>query len=304
MIPLAPPLDSTRAEISDLAWLGDELLLLPQFPARLASGTRRGSGGSLFALSAKALRGAVDHVTDAPLAPREIPFDTNGVEARIDGFDGYEALAVKGDEAFFAIEARQQGGTVGYLVRGHVLPGPRITLDAGLDAVVKIAPPVSITNVGFEALTLDHGALLALFEVNGASLVSRPVARRFTSGFSELSPFSLAPLDYRVTAATSVDAKERLWVINYFWPGEPALARPDDDAHARATSVEQLVELVVRDGHVERTARAPLRLTPDGRGRARNWEGVVRFEGRGFLIAVDEHPETMLGFVEATDVGE
>jgi len=30
---------------------------------------------------------------------------------------------------------------------------------------------------------------------------------------------------------------------------------------------------------------------------ARNWEGIVRLDNRGFLLATDKFPTTILGFV-------
>lgn len=294
LLPLASPLDTVRAEISELAWWHDDLILLPQFPAQFPSG----AVGSLFAIPKSALTHAIEHPGGAKLVPRPVPFDSAGVEKTIVGFDGFEALAFDGDRVFLTVEARQGAGTVGYLVRGHVAPGPRITLDPG--AVVAIAPPVSIRNVGFEALTIDGDAILAFFEVNGASRVSSPVARRFTRELRELPAFPCAAIDYRVTSATPLDARKRFWIMNYFWPGEPSLARTADDAATRASSIEQLVELTVHDGRVERTDTPPVRLTPDARSRARNWEGVARLDDRGFLVATDEHPETMLGFVART----
>jgi hypothetical protein len=37
-----------------------------------------------------------------------------------------------------------------------------------------------------------------------------------------------------------------------------------------------------------------MELTSDD---ARNWEGLVRLDERGFLIMTDKFPETILGFV-------
>jgi hypothetical protein len=31
---------------------------------------------------------------------------------------------------------------------------------------------------------------------------------------------------------------------------------------------------------------------------SRNWEGLVLFDQRGFLVATDKYPGTLLGFVE------
>src|SRR4051812_23381114 len=71
-LPLAPPLDAKRAELSDLAWHGDDLFLLPQYPERFPSGP----DGSLFMLRKAALREAIDTASRSPLVPMPVPFDT------------------------------------------------------------------------------------------------------------------------------------------------------------------------------------------------------------------------------------
>ena len=38
-------------------------------------------------------------------------------------------------------------------------------------------------------------------------------------------------------------------------------------------------------------------VTPLGVGVARNWEGIARLEGRGFLLVTDQFPDTILAFV-------
>ena len=47
---------------------------------------------------------------------------------------------------------------------------------------------------------------------------------------------------------------------------------------------------------VELSGRAPveLELAPM---ETRNWEGLALLEGRGFLIATDKYPSTLLAFV-------
>src|SRR5258706_1530354 len=233
LLPLARPLDEARSELSGLAWYGDDLLLLPQFPARFPTS----HGGTIFALKKLSIRQAIQNGTLKPLVPTVVPFESGDLEGQIEGFDGFEAITLDGDRVFLTIEARRHGGTMGYLVRGKFVDGLRIVIDPS--SLVTLTPPVSISNMGFEALTVYEGSLLVFFEANGLGVVTRPTVRRFTTDLVELPALPLAPIDYRITAATSVDAAGHLWVMNYYWPGEPVLARASDDARARSLPVEQ-----------------------------------------------------------------
>ncbi len=94
---------------------------------------------------------------------------------------------------------------------------------------------------------------------------------------------------------------------NYFYPGDRALLRPGPDAfgetfgrgptHRRGPAVERLVEFHLNGERIEPTGRAPIQF--ELHAEARNWEGLARLGGRGFLVATDTYPETLLAFVPA-----
>jgi len=46
------------------------------------------------------------------------------------------------------------------------------------------------------------------------------------------------------------------------------------------------------------TDSAPIQLTLLSDGTARNWEGVAKLDDRGFLLATDKFPDTILAFVQ------
>ncbi|MEL6182474.1 MAG: hypothetical protein AAFS10_26190, partial [Myxococcota bacterium] len=118
-------------------------------------------------------------------------------------------------------------------------------------------------------------------------------------------PVAMAPLAYRLTDATAPDEQGRFWVINYLWPGNRELVLKREAlrtqynagrSHASAAHVERLVELQVdADGTVTRVERTPVYLALD-KG-PRNWEGVVRWNEREFLMVTDKHPQTLLAKV-------
>ena len=115
----------------------------------------------------------------------------------------------------------------------------------------------------------------------------------------------VAPIEYRVTDATTLDDRDRFWVINYHWPGAPwhtgaceITERYGQGAsHARCRTVERLVELQRTAQGIQATDRAPVQLELLDDEHPRNWEGIVRLPGRGFLLVTDEHPTTIFAFV-------
>jgi hypothetical protein len=111
-----------------------------------------------------------------------------------------------------------------------------------------------------------------------------------------------------VTDATAVDGNGRFWVINYLYPGDITKLNIAQDGiaaqfgmgatHAASQTVERLIELQLITDGITLTDTPPiqLELLPDD--EARNWEGIVRLDDAGFILATDKFPETILGFVE------
>ncbi len=302
LIALAGPLAERDAELSGLARLGDELVLLPQYPALF--------GGNLFTLADAEIVAALAGVDAAPLTPAPLAFDDGGLAATIPGFEGFESLAIAGDHVYMSIEAGQSGGMTGYLVAGAVdRTARRITLDPA--TLVAIAPQAALSNLSDEAITvLPDGRLLTFYEANGANVNPQPVAHRFDASGAPAGALPSPTLEYRLTDATPADAEGRFWAINYFFPSDEEKLAPANDelaarygegsTHVANRAVERLVEMQVTENGVALTERPPLqlRLLP---GVARNWEGIAPFNTGyldGFLLVTDTFPATMLAFVE------
>ena len=92
------------------------------------------------------------------------------------------------------------------------------------------------------------------------------------------------------------------WGINYFFPGDTDLLPSIDpiaDVYGKSNAgfehVERLVKFEYSEDGITLAKAAPilLVLTED----ARNWEGLVVLDDRGFLLATDKFPTTILGFV-------
>jgi hypothetical protein len=314
LIPLAGPLASRDAEISGLAWYGDQLILLPQYPGRFTVGTDTvdmagalRDEGALFALSMSEIVAFLDGTTGDTLRPRPLRFAAPGLAAGTPGFEGYEAIAFQGDRVFVIIESAGAGATHGFLVAGVVEADGGIRLDA---ASLKPLPPQALLdNLSYETLLATPDGVIALQEANGAAVNPTPEAYRYAPQFSLLDSLRVPTLEYRLTDATELDSTGRFWVMNYFYPGDRALLRPGPDAleekfgrgptHRRGATVERLVELHLDGGRIAPTGRAPIQLELLDEATPRNWEGIARLGERGFIAATDKYPETMLAFIPA-----
>ncbi|GAB4482337.1 MAG: hypothetical protein Kow00124_31050 [Anaerolineae bacterium] len=299
LIPLAPPLDDPRAEISGLAWYGDWLILLPQYP----NWDARETDGSLYAIHRTDILDYLDGQRSAPPEVRSIPLHAPGLTRKVGGYQGFEALAFQGDRVFLLIEAGTGAEMSGYLVGGSIAPDlSEITLN--VDALHRTATPISIPNAGYESLVIADDHLLAFYEGNGACLSHTLAALLFDTEMTPLGTLPFPSIEWRITDATAVDSTGRFWAINFGFPGSleyncgrDPLAEQygEGSTHAASAVVERLVELAYSPSGITLVEQAPLQL--ELAAEARNWEGIVRLDGRGFLLATDRYPTTLLGFV-------
>lgn len=299
-------------EYSGLAWHGDELYLLPQWShaglarARAAPGF---TGPYLYRIPGARVRAWVDGVDRRPIAPERVPIDLRRFAEDPD-WQGFEALAFDGDEAALAIELGDHDRMAGLFVTG--------TLDASRGLVLRpqglrLEVPQRSENNSYEALVRSSGSWLALFELNGMDTSCASQALRFHTAADTPSVVAVESLPYRITDATPPDAQGRFWATQYSYrdPNDDGECRRsiravgcfteavDCDVRGGATrSVERLIELRDEGIAVHATGRRIMLLRED---RPRNWEGIARLDGRGFLIVTDEWPRSILGFVPDPD---
>jgi hypothetical protein len=300
LLPLAGPVDNPNAEISGMAWYGDDLVILPQYPGRLPEE----AVPQIFVLPKSAVVAALEGETP-PLEPIPIPFIAPDFSASIPGFQGFEAIGFAENQVFLTIEADTGNATTGYLVRGEVI-GDLERLEIEPNAIVPIPSQSGLSNMAEEALIITDEGVLTLHEVNGAALNPSPVAHHFSLELEPLGTLSFPSLEYRVTDATTVDESGQLWVMNYFWAGDRTL-KPDRDplavtyglgpTHAEQDTVERIVTLRYDGNEMTLVEQPPTLLTLGTEGR--NWEAIVRLEDRGFLVMTDRFPGTVLAFVPA-----
>ena len=297
-IPLGDVFGRPSAELSGLARLDDRIILLPQFPALF--------GGYLFTLPVADIAAALRTQPTPELTPGLLAFDDGGLAQSLPGFNGFEAIAVAGDQVYATIENRRGGG---WVVRGALTADrERIQLDP--TTVQPLPAQAGLTNIGDEAVTVaPDGRVFTFHEANGVNVNPAPVAHVFAADLAPLGVAPLPPLEYRITDATSSDGDGRFWAFNFYQRGEADTLQPGADAlaaqhgegatHSRNDTVERLVEMAITANGVALTAQPPLQLQLLGDLSPRNWEGLVRFqvdEFDGFLLVTDRFPTTILAF--------
>ena len=297
-LPLAAPLDTPAVELSGLTWHGDTIVVLPQYPTQAAGASR------VYGFSRTTLAQAITDSATAPITPISFPFQAAGLREHMAAYQGCEAIAFAGDRVYVVTEGKDEGpGMQGKVIRGRVASGPR-TIRVRDVKGRALPQQASIPNISYEALTTRGDTAIALFEANGARVNETPRAYRFGPNLQSLGSIPFPTLEYRLTDATAIDAQNRFWVINYFYPKDRDLLHPAPDTLARrhgtgrthrtSDVVERLVEYRYTPHGIRRTDTPPIWLELGA--EPRNWEGIARF-GDGFLLVTDTFPSTMLAYV-------
>ncbi|MCD4753898.1 MAG: hypothetical protein K8R40_12575 [Anaerolineaceae bacterium] len=301
---LPAPFDRPRMEISGLAWYGDWLVFLPQYPGKYAE---NGSDGSIFYLERDEVIEYLAEEDSIPLIPKIITLDADDLSSKFVGYEGFEAFAFLGEKVFLTIESKQKTGMMGYIVTGEIKTDndPVISLD--LDYAVEIPPQANLSNMTDEALLIYEDLIYTFYEANGQSVNVSPVSHTFTLSLETFDAVDLINIPFRLTDVTHVDEDGKFWAMNYFYPGDRKLEGDfGNDPFSNLPTDEQVPDIVERiislkfgsDGSIGAWIDEPICLELQEDGEARNWEGIVILDGFGFLMVTDQYPETIVGFVE------
>jgi len=292
-IPLAGLITNPKQEISGLDWYGDNLVLLPE-----------NLGGYLFMISKDELYSSIQSKNPIPIEPKQTPFITPDYSEIIPGFEGLESIAFYGNQFVVTLEAKHQGDMHGYIAWGTINPK---TNEATIveQKPLEIPMPVQVKNMTFESALIDGGNVILFYEANGKNIRDsawQPVV----SMEHTVSRIEYPHIEYRITDVTRLNEENKFWAINYLWPGDKKRLNPATDfiskkfgngkSHNKSEAVERLIQFELRDGMILLTDREPIEIELDEDG-SRNWEGIVRLDKNGFLIATDKFPGSFLGYV-------
>ena len=308
-IALAGELADRHAEISGMAWYGDYLILMPQYPNfYLEEGTEE--DGSVFAIAKADIDAYLNGESFAPLESVKIPFAAGDAYA-IEGFEGFESIVFDGDNVYLTIEVEGADGMYALLVAGTIAPDLSVlTIDTA--TMPEIVTQSGVENMSDETMILADDSLVTIHEANGVAVNAEPVAHVFGTDLSEVGTVPMTNVEYRITDATALDENGNFWAVNYFYPGEEVLMPEVDPVaetfgrgptHTASAGVERLLEFNYSADGVVLTETAPIMLQLMADGNLRNLEGIVRYEA-GFLVATDKYPSTVFGFVPLPEVEE
>jgi hypothetical protein len=308
LIRLTGPAANPKTELSGMAWYGDTLVLLPQY----RQGLPGGDAVALYGIQRDDLLASLADPKRAPLTPRPIPLHAPGLSEKLPGWEGFEAIAFAGNQVFLTVETKQTKAMKSYLIAGTVRTVGSELLEVELDTsnTPAVLSQSGVNNMGEEALVVaeKQNQVLTIHEANGKALNSAPKAHAFGLDLQERDPLSFPHVEYRITDASPPDAEGYFWAINYFYPGKeeaPLSVSPEPLAthygkgpthNDKANKhVERLLRFQLTTKGIILVKEPPLQLQL--KDKPRNWEAIAVLEGKGLLLATDEHPETLLGFV-------
>lgn len=296
-IPLSGLISKAEAEISGMAWYGEWLVLLPQYPSEV--------GDSLYVLAKTDIVAYLDGEQEGSLVPQPIPVNAPDLEA-LPNYEGLEAIVFSGEDVYITIETDQGSEMAGYLVAGRIA-SDLSELTVNSSEIFVIPPQTSIDNYSEESALYFDGMVMTIYEANGQNVNEAPIIHRFDPQLNSLESIPFPNIEYRLTDVTLPDENGRFWAINYIFEGSINKLDPAPDplvaahgigpTHAANNIVERLVEFQYTDSGVLLTDTAPIQLTLLSDGTARNWEGIAQLDERGFLLATDKFPDTILAFV-------
>jgi len=292
---------AVNPEFSGLAWYGDQLLMLPQFPNRIDS---KGSGSIPYIMK-DSIYAYLDNKTSV-LVPQYYRLYAYGLEDFMQPGSGYEAITVVGDDVFINIESVRGISTTGFIVKGKINPEEK-TITLNEESLTEINQIVEIFNFSDEAIVYNGNKVFTLYEANGRNVNPFPVAHIYSTNLDPLGAIPAPSLEYRITDATGTDSRNRFWAINYFYPGEYKQLNPAVDSlvvkfgvgnsHLESGVVERLVEFEIGWDKITLTDTPPVILKLDKDKTGRNWEGIARLDDKGFILVKDFHPDNLPAFV-------
>jgi hypothetical protein len=313
IIPLAAPLNDRIAEYSGMTWCGDRLILIPQYPKRLAKKHFTPGSNYFYSLAKQDILDFLQGRRTQALQGQAIELLEGNVRAHTLIFDGFEGAACDGNTLWLTIESvglfqrfKRFRRFSSFLVPAEIRENNgNTTLVVQTDRLQKLGSQSKLENKGDEALTIWKQQVITFHEVNSNTVINQPVAQAFDKRSGEKSLYSFPHIPFRLTDTTAVDQHGRFWGINYRYNRDvfsDDLADPiaeqhgQGQSHKRYDNVERLLQFQISENKISLVNEPPIQLQMTS-VEGRNWEAIVRLDDLGFLIATDKYPGSLLGFV-------
>ena len=293
-IPLSGPILNPKQEISGLDWYGDHLVLLPE-----------NLGGFLYMIQKNKIISTINQKSPKPITPQQPNFITPDWSQTIDGFEGLEAIAFNDNNVYITLEVKNGDTMESYLAWGRINPKTKDVIIPEKN-LLQMNTPKQIKNMTFESILVQDSNVIIFYEANGANLFQSPWQYLISLKDFSQSKIYQPNIEYRITDVTRLNHENKFWAINYHWPGDTKRLKPTTDSivvkfgegetHKKSDAVERLIEFEIRNDQIRLSNRSPIQLSLD-KENSRNWEGIVRLDNKGFLIATDKYPRMILGYV-------
>lgn len=300
-IPLLGEASERTSEISGLCWYGNKLILLPQYPNEFGD-----ENGRIFYIKKNQLLDFINKKDSSAIIPSYFTIDTKKISNLFNKGSGFESITTNGDRVYFTIEYMDLDETSTILISGKIdSTNNSITLDES--SIAKDSANISMFNISDESILLYQNKLIPIYEVFGKNLNSNPQVSIFDENLKFIKRISFPNIEYRITDVTSVDNSGNFWAINYLYPGDNKKLNPARDeiiskygigkSHLDAEPIERLVEFNIKNEEIILSSTPPIYLKLQN-SESRNWEGIAKLDKKGFIIATDTFPKTILAFIK------
>ena len=278
-----------KEEISGMDWYKEHLFLLPE-----------NQNNYLYVIPKREIYKSLNSSNKIKILPKKSNFIAPNYSESIEGFEGFESIAFYNDMFFITIEAKEMDIMKSFTIWGEIDP-KSFTMKSKKEDILEIKTPVQIKNMTYESALIYKDIALFLYEANGKNLQKDVFQQTLSLKDFSISDLKFPNIEYRITDATKVDENNKFWAINYYWPGDKKYLNPAKDylntLPKSSNKVERIVEFEIKNSEIIFSGSKPIEFILDDKN-SRNWEGLVRLDNRGFLVATDKYPEMLLAFVE------